>query len=196
MPLVVPDTLRDALTKPVAVFGSGLSGQGVLALLRVLGLPGVCYDERETAFRPEHVSAHHLAVFSPGFPAEHAWLKLARAGGLACLGEMDFAALFWKGSTKWGALASTLWVAAAVVAVAAFQQVVPAPAPGPSVVYWSIGGSEIISRTPGGTAVWGFMQVVPMVIISALLMFTVSKLTSKPSQKTISKYFDFLYAKS
>jgi hypothetical protein len=33
---------------------------------------------------------------------------------------------------------------------------------------------------------------VPMVIISALLMIVVSKITSKPSQKTVSKYFDFL----
>lgn len=114
--------------------------------------------------------------------------------GFAALSPLLIAALFWKGSTKWGALASTLWVAAAVVAVAAFQQVVPAPAPGPPVVYWSIGGSEIISRTPGGTAVWGFMPVVPMVIISALLMIVVSKLTRKPSQKTVSKYFDFLRA--
>lgn len=97
MPLVVPDLLRNALTKPVAVFGSGLSGQGVLALLRVLGLPGVCYDERDVVFKPEHLSAHRLVVFSPGFPIDHAWLKLAREGGLECLGEMDFAALFWKG---------------------------------------------------------------------------------------------------
>src|SRR5512134_873155 len=65
--------------------------------------------------------------------------------GFAARSPLLIAALFWKGSTKWGALASTLWVAAAVVAVAAFQQVVPAPAPGPPVVYWSIGGSEIIS---------------------------------------------------
>src|SRR5688500_8689678 len=114
--------------------------------------------------------------------------------GFAALSPLLIAALFWKGSTKWGALASTLWVAAAVVAVAAFQQVVPAPAPGPPVVYWSLGGTEIISRTPGGTAVLGFMPVVPMVIISALLMFVVSKLTRKPSQKTVSKYFDFLRA--
>ena len=114
--------------------------------------------------------------------------------GFAALSPLLIAALFWKGSTKWGALASTLWVAAAVVAVAMFQQVVPAPAPGPPIVYWSIGGTEIISRTPGGTAVLGFMPVVPMVIISALLMFIVSKLTTKPSQKTVSKYFDFLRA--
>ena len=114
--------------------------------------------------------------------------------GFAALSPLLIAALFWKGSSKWGALASTLWVAAAVVAVAAFQQLVPAPAPGPPVVYWSIGGTEIISRTPGGTAVYGFMPVVPMVIISALLMIVVSKLTRKPSQKTVSKYFDFLRA--
>jgi len=112
--------------------------------------------------------------------------------GFAALSPLLIAALFWKGSTKWGALAVTLWVAAAVAAVAVFQQAVPAPAPGPPIVYWALGGTEIISRTPGGTAVYGFMPVVPMVIISALLMFVVSKLTPKPKQTTIKKYFDFL----
>jgi Na+/proline symporter len=112
--------------------------------------------------------------------------------GFAALSPLLIAALFWKGSTKWGALAVALWVAAAVAAVAVFQQVVPAPAPGPPIVYWSLGGTEIISRTPGGTAVYGFMPVVPMVIISALLMFVVSKLTTKPKQTTITRYFDFL----
>ena len=112
--------------------------------------------------------------------------------GYAALSPLLIAALFWKGSTKWGALAATLWTAAAVVAVAIFQQVVPAPAPGPPLTMWSIGGTEIISRTPGGTAVFGFMPVVPMVIVSALLMIVVSKLTPKPQAATISKYFDFL----
>src|SRR4030095_10584614 len=90
--------------------------------------------------------------------------------GYAALSPLLVAALFWKGSTKWGALASTLWVAAAVVAVAIFQHNVPARAPGPSTVIWSLGGAEVLTRTPGGTAVFGFMPVVPMVIISALLM--------------------------
>ncbi|MEK6281377.1 MAG: sodium:solute symporter family protein [Acidobacteriota bacterium] len=112
--------------------------------------------------------------------------------GFAALSPLIIAALFWKGSTKWGALAVTVWVATAVFAVALFQQVVPAPAPGPPTVFWSLGGTEIISRTPGGTAVYGFMPVVPMVIVSALLMFVVSKLTPKPKPATISKYFDFL----
>ncbi|HYO90754.1 MAG TPA: sodium:solute symporter family protein, partial [Pyrinomonadaceae bacterium] len=100
--------------------------------------------------------------------------------GFAALSPLLVAALFWRGSTKWGALACTVWTAAAVVAVAAFQAFVPAPAPGPPTVIWSLGGTEILSRTPGGTAVFGFMPVVPMVIISALLMFVVSRLTAKP----------------
>ncbi len=109
--------------------------------------------------------------------------------GFASLSPLLVAALFWRGSTKWGALACTVWTAAAVVAVAAFQAVVPAPAPGPPVVIWSLGGIEILARTPGGTAVFGFMPVVPMVIISALLMIVVSRLTTKPSGSTLEKYF-------
>ena len=109
--------------------------------------------------------------------------------GFAALSPLLIGAIFWKGSTKWGALASTLWVATAVVAVAVFQQVVAAPAPGPPVVIWSLNGAELLSRTPGGTAVLGFMPVVPMVIVSALLMLIVSLVTSKPRPQTIAKYF-------
>ena len=109
--------------------------------------------------------------------------------GFAALSPLLVAALFWRGSTKWGAFAVTLWTAAAVVAVAVFQHAVPAPAPGPPLVVWSVGGTEAFSRTPGGTAVFGFMPVVPMVLVSALLMLVVSLLTKKPKQSTIAKYF-------
>lgn len=109
--------------------------------------------------------------------------------GYASLSPLLIAALFWRGSTKWGALATTVWTAVAVVAVAVFQSAIPAPAPGPSTIIWSVGGIEALSRTPGGTAVLGFMPVVPMVIISALLMILFSKLTSKPSGETVEKYF-------
>ena len=77
----------------------------------------------------------------------------------------------------------------AVVAIAIFQHTVPAPAPGPATVAWAVGGVEVLTRTPGGTAVFGFMPVVPMVIISALLMLVVSTVTHKPAQTTIAKYF-------
>jgi solute:Na+ symporter, SSS family len=109
--------------------------------------------------------------------------------GFAALSPLLVAALFWKGSTKWGALAVTLWTVAAVIAIAVFQHAVPAPAPGPSLVAWAIGGTEVLSRTPGGTAVFGFMPVVPMVLVSALLMVIVSLATKKPSQSTVAKYF-------
>ena len=109
--------------------------------------------------------------------------------GFAALSPLLVAAIFWKGSTKWGALACTLWTAVSVVAVALFQHFVPAPAPGPSVVFGKLGGWEVLSRTPGGTGIFGFMPVVPMVIISALLMWLVSSATRKPSQPTLAKYF-------
>ncbi|MBA3439299.1 MAG: hypothetical protein H0T92_05460, partial [Pyrinomonadaceae bacterium] len=109
--------------------------------------------------------------------------------GYAALSPLLVAALFWRGSTKWGALASTLWTACAVLAVAVFQHLVPAPPPGPPTLVWAFGGMDVLSRTPGGTAILGFMPVVPMVIVSALLMIVVSWLTAKPRRDTIEKYF-------
>jgi len=109
--------------------------------------------------------------------------------GFAALSPLLVAALFWKGSTKWGALAVTLWTVFAVVAVAVLQAIVPAPAPGPPTVVWAPGGLDVLSRTPGGTAVFGFMPVVPMVLISALLMIVVSLMTKKPAITTVARYF-------
>jgi SSS family solute:Na+ symporter len=109
--------------------------------------------------------------------------------GFAALSPLLIAALFWKGSTKWGALAVTVWVALSVTFVAILQEVVPAPAPGPSTIIWAPGGVEVLSRTPGGTAVYGFLPVVPMVLISALLMYVVSMVTKKPAASTVARYF-------
>jgi SSS family solute:Na+ symporter len=109
--------------------------------------------------------------------------------GFAALAPLLVAALFWRGSTKWGALASTLWVAAGVVGIAVFQGTVPAPPPGPPTVVWEVAGLDVLARTSGGTAVLGLMPVVPMVLISALLMLVVSALTPKPSATTIERYF-------
>jgi Na+/proline symporter len=107
--------------------------------------------------------------------------------GFAAMVPIVLAALFWRGSTKWGALAVTLWTGGTVAATAVFQAVV---APGAtSVPVWTIGGVDLITRTPGGTAVLGFMPVVPMTIISALLMFGVSAVTRKPSNATVARYF-------
>jgi SSS family solute:Na+ symporter len=109
--------------------------------------------------------------------------------GYSALMPLLVGALFWKRSTKWGALAVTLWAAAAVLAVAVFQSVVSAPAPGAEVGFGSLFGQAMVSRTAAGTAVLGFLPVVPMVIISALLMIVVSLLTAKPNEQTIRRYF-------
>lgn len=109
--------------------------------------------------------------------------------GFAALSPLLIAALFWRGSTKWGALAATVWTIFAVIAVAIFQAYVNAPPPGQTTVVWGPGGTEALARTYGGTTIFGFMPVVPMVIISTALMFVVSTLTSKPSSETVQKYF-------
>jgi SSS family solute:Na+ symporter len=104
--------------------------------------------------------------------------------GFSALMPLMVGALFWKRSTKWGALAVTLWTAASVIAVAVFQSIVTTPQ-----VVWSIGGVEALARTPGGTAVFGLLPVVPMVIVSSSLMIVVSLMTKRPSEATVGRYF-------
>ena len=96
--------------------------------------------------------------------------------GYAALSPLLVAALFWRGSTKWGALASTLWTAIAVLAVAAIQQrhsVAAARRRRAGLVAF---GADIVTRTPAGAMVLGCLPVVPMTIVSALLMVIVSRL--------------------
>jgi len=81
--------------------------------------------------------------------------------GYAALSPLLIAALFWKRSTKWGALAVALWVAAAVIYTA---------------------------TTTGALAWFGLMPVVPMTIISGALMVSVSLITQPPSTATIARY--------
>jgi solute:Na+ symporter, SSS family len=112
--------------------------------------------------------------------------------GYAALAPLLVAALFWKNSTRWGALATTLWTAAAVAAVAVCQTLIPAPPPGASIVVWAMGDVAMVTRGATGTLVLGLLPVVPMTIVSALLMVVVSAATrssSKPSQATLSRYF-------
>jgi SSS family solute:Na+ symporter len=104
--------------------------------------------------------------------------------GYAALSPLLVAALFWRGSTKWGALASTVWASVAIASIALFQWALPHPA---AVI--SIGGWNLLERTPGGTSVLGFMPVLPVTVISAVLMVIVSQLTSRPSRQTIERYF-------
>jgi SSS family solute:Na+ symporter len=112
--------------------------------------------------------------------------------GYAALSPLLAAALFWRGSTRWGAFASTVWTATAVAFVAIVQTTIAAPPAGTAVPVWSMGGVNIITRETGGMMVMGLLPVVPMTIISALVMIVASRLTpsSRPSAATLAKYFD------
>jgi SSS family solute:Na+ symporter len=111
--------------------------------------------------------------------------------GFASLFPLLIAALFWRRSTRWGALASTLWTAAAVLTVAIVQNMIPPPPPGASVMLLSLGGIDVVTRASTGMLVLGLLPVVPMTLISGLLMFVVSLLTpaSRPAHTTLARYF-------
>ncbi len=112
--------------------------------------------------------------------------------GYAALVPLLVAALFWKDSTRWGALATTLWTAAAVVAVAVIQNSIPPPPPGSEITVWSLGDLRIVTRGATGTFVMGLLPVVPMTLISGMLMIVVSLATrdfALPSEPTLRRYF-------
>jgi Na+/proline symporter len=105
-----------------------------------------------------------LAAYAIALEAPQAIFDLAvqyAFSGYAAMSPLLVAALFWKRSTKWGALAVTVWVAAAVIYTA---------------------------RVPGALAWFGLMPVVPMTIISAVLMVVVSAVTPPPSLRTLARY--------
>jgi solute:Na+ symporter, SSS family len=109
--------------------------------------------------------------------------------GYAALSPLMVAAVFWKRSNKWGALAATLWTAAAVTAIAVFQAYMPPPTPGAPAWSLRIGELDLIVRTPAGTTVLGFLPVVPMTVVSALLLVLVSLVTRGPGEATMRRYF-------
>ena len=111
--------------------------------------------------------------------------------GYAALSPLLVAALFWKGSTKWGALAATRWTGAAVAFVAVVQTTIPAPPPGTEIAVWTVGGTPVITRAAAGMMVAGFLPVVPITIVSALVMIVASALTpgSRPGRMTLERYF-------
>lgn len=83
--------------------------------------------------------------------------------GYSALSPLLVAALFWRRSTKWGALAVAVWTAAAVIYTAA---------------------------VPGALAWFGLLPVVPITVISCVLMVAVSLATPPPSGETVARYFE------
>ena len=95
------DSFKPLSDKPVAVIGHGVSGQAIGGLVARLGGKAVYYDMKsrsaEHVFDREAAGRHDIAVFSPGFEIDHAWLNIARDAGCEVVGELEFATRYWKG---------------------------------------------------------------------------------------------------
>lgn len=117
--------------------------------------------------------------------------------GYASMMPIMLACLFWRRSTKWGALASTLWVAGCLLLNFYLQYryslppYAPAAPTAPPVVLWSIGDTPILLREYNRISFteYRFLLVLPMFIGSCLAMVIGSLLTSPPSSQTIERYF-------
>jgi SSS family solute:Na+ symporter len=111
--------------------------------------------------------------------------------GFASLAPVMLAALFWRRSTKWGALASAVWVTAAVLGtwylLESSAGIAPQPGQPPVAIFPELGG--LFLRTPSNVTIYGYLPVMPMCLGSALVMVVVSLLTKAPSRATLDKYF-------
>ena len=76
----------------IGIFGNGLSGQGVAALCQKHQLIYEIVDEKDGLL--PHFDTYCCCVFSPGFPPSHSYWQQAKAHGLPCWNEIDFAAHF------------------------------------------------------------------------------------------------------
>lgn len=111
--------------------------------------------------------------------------------GFAALAPVMLAALFWKRSTKWGALAAVVWVTASMVGTYwLFEHsldLAPKPGQPPVPIFPALG--NLFLRTPGNVTIYGYLPVMFMVLGSALMMVVFSLLTRPPSAATLNKYF-------
>jgi len=111
--------------------------------------------------------------------------------GYAALSPVMIAALFWRRSTKWGALAAVVWIAATVAGTWYLHEVTAAIAPRPGEppvpIVPALGGTLL--RSAGGVTVFGMLPVVPMLAGSAVLMWLVSLATRPPSRATVDRFF-------
>lgn len=111
--------------------------------------------------------------------------------GFAALAPVMLAALFWRRSTKWGALAAVLWVAATMIFLWWLQQysnpLAPKPGQPPVNIFPALG--SLFQRTPMNVTIHGYMPVMFMCLGSAALMGLVSRLTPPPSRATVEKFF-------
>ena len=182
-PLPADDVVILMLGQYAPVWLAGLLGAGIMAAVmasdsQILALSTMFtedvfayYGGRERFGEGAHVTTGRVFVVLVTIAA-YGIALIARPGifalavqygfsGFAALSPLLVAALFWKRSTKWGALAVALWTAATTIAA---------------------------GTMPPTWTIYGFLPVVPMVIGSCLLMVIVSLLTKPPSAATIERY--------
>ena len=107
--------------------------------------------------------------------------------GFAALAPVMLAALFWKRSTKYGALAAALFVAACILGQGYLENRF---AVGSVICGWKLHGNAALQIfPPGALRVFGYTTVVPMVLGSTACVALFSLLTAPPSARTIEKYF-------
>ena len=85
---------EDMRSKPVAILGGGVSGQGVQKLLNRLNWKSKIFDEKGVPLNYSRLKNCSIVVTSPGFSPDHPWIQLVRQMDLLLLSEMDFAAYF------------------------------------------------------------------------------------------------------
>ncbi|MDR2436310.1 MAG: UDP-N-acetylmuramoyl-L-alanine--D-glutamate ligase [Puniceicoccales bacterium] len=82
----------------VGIFGGGLSGKATAEWCARHGINFAIFDQDGGAeFTGEIATSFDLIVRSPSFLNDHPWVILARRGKVACIGELDLAAKFWRG---------------------------------------------------------------------------------------------------
>jgi UDP-N-acetylmuramoylalanine--D-glutamate ligase len=84
-------------SKPIAIFGNGVSAQGLQKLFQKLALKYIIYDQnadKGESFTEKSIKNHEIIICSPGFLPNHPWVTWARQSALLCLSELDFASLW------------------------------------------------------------------------------------------------------
>ena len=116
-------------SKPVGIFGKGVSGLGVAGLLDKIDWPYQFFDQTEQSFFDVEASKYSMVVKSPGFAPNHPWVSKAIESGVPVYGELDFASTFTEnkiiavtgtnGKTSLVTLLSHIWKKAGKSAICA-----------------------------------------------------------------------------
>lgn len=183
-PVVADDTMIVLLSHYAPTWLAGILGAGIMAAVmasdsQILALSTMFtedifafYGARERFGQKAQVATGRFFIvavtafaYFTALNAKASIFDLAvqfSFAGFSAMMPLFVAALYWKRSTKWGALAATIFVACCTVG---------------------------LFFTPRGFTVMGFSPVVPMTLGSAFLIWFVSLISPKPSKETVDRYF-------